>query len=87
MANRIHAALATVNNLPHLAVMTSKSSNKIGEYSSHAMDISSPYRLVIRATDKVASSQLQAAYPITVSTEGSDQLSSGVIPHLGQCTR
>ena len=49
------------------------------------IDIISPYCLVLRATDEVASLQLQTAHCRTVSMEGSDQLSSGFIPHLGQC--
>ena len=51
------------------------------------MDIISLYCAVIRATDEVASLQLQTVHPITMSMEGSDQLSSESIPHLVQCTR
>ena len=48
------------------------------------MDFTAPYCMVIRATDEVASLQLQTVYWSTVSTEGSEQLSSGNIPHLAQ---
>ena len=54
---------------------------------SHVMDITSPYCSVTKATDEMASLQLQTPHPMTVSTEGSDQLSSEGIPHLVQCTR
>ena len=51
------------------------------------MDIISLYCVVIRATDEVASLQLQTVHRTTVSTESSDQLSSESIPHLVQGTR
>ena len=50
------------------------------------MDIISLYCLEM-ATDEVASLHLQTPHYTTVSTEGSDQLSSESIPHLVQCTR
>ena len=50
------------------------------------MDIISLYCLVM-ATDEVASLQVQTPHCVVVSMEGSDQLSSESIPHLGQCTR
>ena len=51
------------------------------------MDIISPHCSITRATDEVASFQLQTVHRTTVSMEGSDQFPSESIPHLVQCTR